>query len=72
MALAATLLPSGRVRSVMASTTLGLAMAGSFTSSDTWGGRGGEQMNRRTGMSKSNVLKAAPKRLSWVTDVLRS
>lgn len=35
MALAATLLPSGRVRSVMARTTLGLARAGSFTSSDT-------------------------------------
>ena len=36
MALAATLLPSGRVRSVMARTTLGFARAGSFTSSDTW------------------------------------
>lgn len=36
MALAATLLPSGRVRSVMASTTLGLARAGCFTSSDTY------------------------------------
>lgn len=35
MALAATLLPSGRVRSVMARTTLGLARAGNFTSSDT-------------------------------------
>lgn len=35
MALAATLLPSGRVRSVMARTTLGLARAGSFTSSET-------------------------------------
>lgn len=35
IALAATLLPSGRVRSVMARTTLGLARAGSFTSSDT-------------------------------------
>lgn len=33
MALAATRLPSGRVRSVIASTTLGLARAGSFTSS---------------------------------------
>lgn len=36
MALAATLLPSGRVRSVMARTTLGFARAGSFTSSETW------------------------------------
>lgn len=36
MALAATLLPRGRVRSVMARTTLGLARAGSFTSSDTY------------------------------------
>ncbi len=36
MALAATLLPSGRVRSVMARTALGLARAGSFTSSETW------------------------------------
>ncbi len=35
MALAATLRPSGRVRSVMARTTLGLARAGSFTSSET-------------------------------------
>lgn len=35
MALAATLLPSGRVRSVMARTTRGLARAGSFTSSET-------------------------------------
>lgn len=35
MALAATLLPSGSVRSVMDRTTLGLARAGSFTSSDT-------------------------------------
>lgn len=33
MALAATRLPSGRVRSVIASTTLGLARAGSFTNS---------------------------------------
>lgn len=35
MALAATLLPSGSVRSVMARTALGLARAGSFTSSET-------------------------------------
>lgn len=35
MAFAATLLPSGSVRSVMDSTTRGLARAGSFTSSDT-------------------------------------
>lgn len=35
MALAATRLPSGRVRSVIASTTLGLARAGSFTNSET-------------------------------------
>lgn len=36
MALAATLLPSGRVKSVMDRTTLGLAKAGSFTSSETY------------------------------------
>lgn len=35
MALAATLLPSGRVRSVMDRITLGLARAGSLTSSET-------------------------------------
>lgn len=37
MALAATLLPSGRVRSVMDRMTLGLARAGSLTSSETYG-----------------------------------
>lgn len=35
MALAATWRPSGRLRSVMARTTLGLDMADTFTSSDT-------------------------------------
>lgn len=35
MALAATCRPRGRLRSVMASTTLGLDMADTFTSSDT-------------------------------------